>query len=102
MSTRYKRTDWVRRLDDYSSGSSSGFALGRGLMAGLLATVPVASTTGAGSLKSSAWREKWGLSPIFVAIFVIDLTSTFTYGGKPETKKELDGIVERSGGIFGE
>ena len=55
----------VRQREDYSSGSSSGFALGRGLMAGLLATVPVASTTGAGSLKSSAWREKWGLSPIF-------------------------------------
>ena len=30
----------------------------------------------------------------------IYLTSTFTYGGKSETKKELDGIIERSGGIF--
>jgi len=37
MSTRYKRTNWVRRLEDFSSGCSSGFKLERGLMAGLLA-----------------------------------------------------------------
>ena len=69
MSTRYKRTNWVRRLEDFSSGSSSGFALGRGLMAGLLAmfTVPVVSTTGASSLKSPAsiWR-----GVVFIALLV--------------------------------
>ncbi len=86
MSTQYKRTDWVRRLEDFSSGCSSGFGLGQCLIAGILAIfsgisrllpvtrwlsvtlspdVPVVSTVGASSLKSLAWREKWGLSPIF-------------------------------------
>jgi hypothetical protein len=27
--------------------------------------VPVVSTVGASSLKSFAWHEKWGMSPIF-------------------------------------
>ena len=79
MSTRYKRTNWVRRLEDFSSGCSSGFGLGQCLIAGILAIfsgisrllpvtrwlsvilspdVPVVSTTGASSLKSPAsiWR----------------------------------------------
>jgi len=37
MSTRYKRTDWVRRKEDLSSGCSSGFGLGQWLFAWLLA-----------------------------------------------------------------
>ncbi len=79
MSTQYKRTNWVRRLEDFSSGCSSGFGLGQWLIAGILATfsgisrllpvtrwlsvtlspdVPVVSTVGASSLKSPAsiWR----------------------------------------------
>ena len=79
MSTRYKRTDWVRRMEDFSSGCSSGFRLGQWLIAGIFAIftgisrllpvtrwlsvtltpgVPVISTVGASSLKSPApiWR----------------------------------------------
>ncbi|MDM8559109.1 right-handed parallel beta-helix repeat-containing protein [Candidatus Parabeggiatoa sp. HSG14] len=79
MSTQYKRTNWVRRLEDFSSDCSSGFRLGQWLIAGILAIftgisrllpvtrwlsvtltpgVPVVSTTGVGSLKSPAsiWR----------------------------------------------
>jgi hypothetical protein len=37
MSTRYKRTNWVRRLEDFSAGCSSGFRLGQWLIAGILA-----------------------------------------------------------------
>jgi len=37
MSTRYKRTNWVRRLEDFSSGCSSGLKLGQCLIAGILA-----------------------------------------------------------------
>ncbi len=37
MSTRYKRTDWVRRLEDFTEGCSSGFGLGQWLIAGILA-----------------------------------------------------------------
>jgi len=37
MSTRYKRTDWVRRMEDFSSGCSSGLRLGQCLIAGILA-----------------------------------------------------------------
>ncbi len=37
MSTRYKRTNWVRRLEDFSAGCSSGFRLGQCLIAGILA-----------------------------------------------------------------
>ncbi len=88
MSTRYKRTDWVRRLEDFSSGCSSGFGLGQWLIAGILAIftgisrllpvtrwlsvsltpdVPVVSTFGVGSLKSPAsiWR-----GVVFVALVV--------------------------------
>ncbi len=88
MSIQYKRTNWVRRLEDFSSACSSGFRLGRGLMAGILAIfsgisrllpvtrwlsvilspdVPVVSTTGASSLKSpaSVWR-----GVVFVALVV--------------------------------
>ncbi len=88
MSTRYKRTNWVRRLEDFSSGCSSGFGLGQCLIAGILAIfsgisrllpvtrwlsvtlspdVPVVSTTGASSLKSPAsiWR-----GVVFIALLV--------------------------------
>jgi hypothetical protein len=84
MSTRYKRTNWVRRLEDFSAGCSSGFRLGQWLIAGILATfsgisrlLPVTRWLpfrrmcrwyllwGASSLKSFAWHEKWGMSPIF-------------------------------------
>jgi len=85
MSTRYKRTNWVRRLEDFSAGCSSGLKLGQCLIAGILAIfsgisrllpvtrwlsvtlspdVPV-SATGASSLKSPAsfWR-----GVVFVAL----------------------------------
>jgi len=86
MSTRYKRTDWVRRREDFSSGAASGFRLGQWLIAGILAifagisrllpvtrwlsvsltlAVPVVSTVGAGSLKFPAWR-----GVVFVALVV--------------------------------
>ena len=88
MSIQYKRTNWVRRLEDFSSACSSGFGLGQCLIAGILAIfsgisrllpvtrwlsvtlspdVPVVSTTGASSLKSPAsiWR-----GVVFVAFIV--------------------------------
>ncbi|MDM8563510.1 hypothetical protein QUF54_09170, partial [Candidatus Marithioploca araucensis] len=88
MSIQYKRTNWVRRLEDFSSACSSGFRLGQWLIAGILAIfsgisrllpvtrwlsviltpdVPVVSTTGASSLKSPAsiWR-----GVVFVALVV--------------------------------
>jgi hypothetical protein len=37
MSIQYKRTNWVRRLEDFSSACSSGFGLGQCLIAGILA-----------------------------------------------------------------
>jgi len=37
MSTQYKRTNWVRRLEDFSDRCSSGFGLGQCLIAGILA-----------------------------------------------------------------
>ena len=99
MSTRYKRTNWVRRLEDFSSGCSSGFGLGQCLIAGILAIfsgisrllpvtrwlsvilspdVPVVSTTGARSLKSpaSVWRALvLGLSLLVGSVPAITLAT---------------------------
>jgi len=92
-------------LEDFSSGCSSGLKLGQCLIAGILAIftgisrllpvtrwlsvtlspdVPVVSTVGASSLKSSAWREKWGMFPIFFLnrrwrIPVVRLLGAFPY-----------------------
>ena len=126
MSIRYKRTDWVRRLEGFSSGCSSGFRLGQCLIASILAIFtgisrllpvtrclsvtiskswrgvpscavpsgveayhgrwrpftnwlfdsPMPVVVGASSLKSSAWREKWELHPIF-ATLMRKMTTTF-------------------------
>jgi hypothetical protein len=96
MSTRYKRTDWVRRLEDFSSGCSSGFRLlGQCLLASLLAlfaginrclqpSVPMGanasvgdlrlSGNGAGALKSSVWRGL-ALFATVIITFVVTISS---------------------------
>jgi uncharacterized repeat protein (TIGR01451 family) len=76
MSTQYKRTHWVQRREDFSSGCSSGFfALGPWLLASLFAlfaginrclqpSVPMGANAsvgncGAGALKSPFfWRDR--------------------------------------------
>jgi len=105
MSTRYKRTNWVRRLEDFSSGCSSGFGLGQCLIAGILAIfsgisrllpvtrwlsvtlspdVPVVSTVGASSLKSLALHEKCGMFPIFMnaSMFRVPIMAWFSMKAK--------------------
>ncbi|MCK5522339.1 MAG: hypothetical protein KAI83_04310 [Thiomargarita sp.] len=94
MSTSYKRTNWVRRLEDFSEGAASGLRLGQWLQASLLALftgisrcfqpsvpmgvkasigdLPVRLTgfeTGAGASPSSIWH-----GVVFVALIVSLMT----------------------------
>ncbi|MEK8021480.1 MAG: tail fiber domain-containing protein [Candidatus Parabeggiatoa sp.] len=97
MSTRYKRTDWVRRKEDFSSGAASGFGFGRLLLPWLLAgfisslayAVPI-TTNYQGYLESAG-------APLNATV---DMTFALYDEGAVSLWTETHQDVEVSNGVF--